>query len=183
MDDKQIVELYWARNESAIFETDRKYGRYCHYIAYRILHNDSDAEEAVNDTYLKIWNTIPPKRPELLKPYVGMLARQISLDAYDKSTAQKRGGQTGAVLEELSDCVSGEGAEFIDEILLQDALNRFLGGLPQETRMIFLRRYWYMEPIAEIAAEFGMKESRISVMMLRTRQKLKKFLEQEGFSI
>jgi RNA polymerase sigma-70 factor (ECF subfamily) len=101
MEDKQILDLYFERSESAISETDRKYGRYCHYIANRILENDEDAKEIVNDTYLKAWNTIPPNRPDPLKPYVGMLSRQLSLDRYDKYHAQKRGGQVTLVLDEL----------------------------------------------------------------------------------
>ena len=102
MEDKQIVELYFARAESAVAETEKKYGRYCHYIAYRILENDEDAKESVNDTYLKAWNTMPPHRPQALKPYLGMLCRQISLDRYEKNHARKRFGQVALALEELS---------------------------------------------------------------------------------
>lgn len=93
VDDKQIVDLYWARSETAITETEKKYGRYCHYIAYQILLSDEDAKEIVNDTYLKVWNTIPPQRPAQLKPYVGMISRQLALDTYDAQHTKKRGGQ------------------------------------------------------------------------------------------
>lgn len=105
MDDKQIVDLYWARSETAIEETEKKYGRYCHYIAYQILYNDEDAKEIVNDTYLKTWNTVPPQRPDPLKPYVGTISRQLSLNRYEAQNTQKRGGQVPLVLDELSECI------------------------------------------------------------------------------
>lgn len=185
MDDKQIVELYFARAESAVAETEKKYGRYCHYIAYGILGNDEDAKEIVNDTYLKAWNTIPPNRPEALKPYVGMLCRQLSLDRYEKHRAKKRGGQTALVLEELAECIpAGDGSEDVGEsVALRDALNRFVTALPERTRKVFLRRYWYAGSVAEIASEYGMKESNVTVLLLRTRKKLKAFLQKEGFFV
>ena len=107
MEDKHIVELYWQRAERAIAETHTKYGRYCHYIAFNILSSNEDAEEVVNDTYLKVWNRIPPDRPDPLKPYVGMISRQLSLDRYEEYHTQKRSGQVPLVLEELKDCVAG----------------------------------------------------------------------------
>ncbi len=184
MEDKQIVDLYWARSEDAITETDKKYGRYCHYIAYQILSDNEDAEEIVNDTYLKTWNTIPPNRPDPLKGYVGMISNQLALDRYDEKTAKKRGGgQMPMVLHELSECIpdGDEGTDIGKSVALRDALNRFLKSLPQKTRTIFVRRYWYVTSIAEIAEEFGMKESAVAMLMLRTRLKLKEFLGKEGF--
>ena len=184
MEDKQIVDLYWERSEDAIAETDKKYGRYCHYIAYQILSDNEDAEEIVNDTYLKTWNTVPPNRPDPLKGYVGMISNRLALDRYDAKTAKKRGGgQMPAVLHELSECIpDGDSGEDIGQsVALRDALNRFLRSLPQKTRTIFVRRYWYVAPIAEIAEEFGMKESSVAMLMLRTRLKLKDFLGKEGF--
>ena len=185
MEDKQIVDLYWARQESAIAETEKKYGRYCHYIAYQILSNDEDAEEVVNDTYLKLWNTIPPNRPDLLKSYAGMVSRQLALDVYREQHAQKRGGQVTLVLEELSECIpdSDSGADMGESIALSDAMSRFLWSLPVRTRNIFVRRYFYMSPAAEIAADFGMKESNVTMLMLRTRKKLAHFLKKEGFDV
>ena len=183
MEDRQIVDLYWARSEVAITETDKKYGRYCHYIAYQILCDDMDAEEIVNDTYLKTWNTVPPNRPDPLKGYVGMISNQLALDRYDaKKTAKRGGGQLPAVLHELSECIpAGDNGEDIGySIALRDALKRFLKSLPEKTRTIFVRRYWYVTPISEIAEEFGMKESNVAMLMLRTRMKLKTFLEKEG---
>ena len=185
MEDKQIVELYWARSENAISETEKKYGRYCHYIAYQILYNDEDAKEVVNDTYLKTWNTIPPKRPDPLKPYVGTISRQLALDVYKKQNAQKRGGQVSLVLDELSECIpdNDSGADIGESVALSDALNRFMWALPQRTRNIFVRRYFYMSSVAEIAKDFSMKESNVTMHLLRTRKKLEQFLRKEGFDL
>ena len=185
MEDKQIVELYWARSENAISETEKKYGRYCHYIAYQILYNDEDAKEVVNDTYLKTWNTIPPKRPDPLKPYVGTISRQLALDVYKKQHAQRRGGQVSLVLDELSECISDNdnGADIGESVALSDALNRFMWALPQRTRNIFVRRYFYMSSVAEIAKDFSMKESNVTMHLLRTRKKLEQFLKKEGFDL
>lgn len=183
MEDRQIVELYWERSENAIAETEKKYGRYCHYIAYQILYNDEDAKEIVNDTYLKAWNTIPPKRPEPLKPYVGMLSRQRALDVYKERHAQKRGGQVPLVLDELSECIpdNDSGMDIGESVALSDALNRFLWALSERTRNIFVRRYFYMSTVAEIAKDFSLKESNVTMHLLRTRKKLEQFLKTEGF--
>lgn len=141
MEDKQIVELYLARSETAISETEKKYGRYCHYIAYQILCSDEDAKEVVNDTYLKTWNTVPPQRPDPLKPYVGTLCRQLALDVYKGQHAQKRGGRVPLVLDELSECIpdNAGGDDIGESVALSDALNRFIWALPQKTRNIFVR--------------------------------------------
>lgn len=184
MEDRQIVDLYFARNEAAIAETDKKYGRYCHAIAYGILYSDEDAKEVVNDTYLKAWNTIPPRRPDPLKPYVGMISRQLALNTYEKQHAQKRAGQVPLALEELSECVSGQGEGDVEEsVAVADALNRFLLTLPERTRKIFIRRYFYMSATAEIAKDFGLKESNVTMLLLRARRKLEQFLKKEGFDI
>ncbi len=185
MDDARIVDLFFARDESAISETQAKYGRYCLYIAASILGNDEDAKEIVNDTYLKLWNTIPPNRPEQLKPYVGMVSRQLSLDRYERYHAQKRGGQLPTVVGELAECVSaGDGGENVgDSVALRDALNRFVRSLPDRTQDVFIRRYWYASPVAEIAEAYGMKFSSVTVLLLRTRKKLKAFLKKEGFDV
>ena len=185
MEDKQIVELYLERSETAIAETEKKYGRYCHYIAYQILYNDEDAEQVVNDTYLKTWNTIPPQRPDPLKSYVGMISRQLALNAYEKQHAQKRGGQIPLVLDELSECIpdNSNNADIGDNIALSDALDRFLRSLPQHTRNIFVRRYFYISSVAEIAKDFSLKESNVTMNLLRTRKKLAQFLKREGFAL
>ena len=183
MEDNQIVDLYWARSEAAISETEKKYGRYCHYIAYGILGNDEDAKEVVNDTYLKLWNTIPPHRPNPLKPYVGTLSRQLALDTYKAQNAQKRGGQVAIILNELSDCIpdTDSGEDIGESVALSDALSRFIRSLPEKTRNIFVRRYFYMSTVAEISKDFSMKESNVTMHLLRTRKKLEQFLKKEGF--
>ena len=185
MEDHQIVDLYFARSESAITETDRKYGRYCHSIAYNILEDHEDAKEIVNDTYLKAWNTIPPNRPDPLKPYVGMISRHLSLDRYEEYHTQKRGGQVPLVLEELAECIpDNDSREDIGEsVALKDALAKFICSLPDKTQMIFLRRYWYASSVAEIAEEYGMRENSVNVLLHRTRKKLKDHLQKEGFDL
>ena len=185
MEDKQIVDLYFKRSDTAISETEKKYGHYCHYIAYRILENDEDAEEIVNDTYLKAWNTIPPNRPDSLKAYMGMISRQLSLDRYERFHAQKRNGQTELLLDELAECIpdNDNGEDLGESIHLRDTLNRFVWSLPEKTRNIFIRRYWYSSSISEIAEEYAMKESNVTVLLLRTRKKLKCFLYKEGFHL
>lgn len=183
MEDRQIVDLFWARSETAISETEKKYGRYCRYIAYRILDNDEDAKEIENDTYLRAWNSIPPARPNLLKAFLGAISRNLALDRYEKRNTQKRGGQAELALDELTDCIPNgdDGRELSELTALRDAMNRFIRSLPEKTQCIFVRRYWYSSPISEIAEEFAMKESSVSVLLLRTRKKLKAFLKKEGF--
>ena len=184
MEDKQIVDLFWERSESAIKETEKKYGKYCHYIAFQILQNDEDANEVVNDTYLKTWQTIPPKRPEALKPYVGMISRHLAFDMYEAQHTQKR-GQIPLVLEELTECLPGadDTWEAVTGMALRDSLNVFLKGLPLKTRNIFIRRYWYASALAEIADEYAMKESAVGMLLLRTRKKLKVHLQKEDFNL
>lgn len=183
MEDRHIVELYLQRNERAIAETHAKYGRYCHYIAYNILSSNEDAEEIVNDTYLKVWNRIPPDRPDPLKPYVGMISRQLALNAYNANLAQKRGGGVSLAMIELEECIPDTARDLADSAALTNALNSFLAQLPSKTRKVFLCRYWYGDPIAVIAKDLSMKESAVAMLLLRTRQKLKEHLEKEGLSI
>ncbi len=185
MDDKQIVELYWQRSESAIDETEKKYGRYCHYIAYKILYNDADAEEIVNDTYLKAWNTIPPNRPEPLKPYLGMITRQLSLDVCEARSTQKRGGELSLILDELAECITDDNnRESLGEsVALRDALNKFVKSLTEKEQAVFVRRYWYMSTPAEIANDYKLKENHVNVLLFRIRKKLKEFLVKEGFDL
>jgi RNA polymerase sigma-70 factor (ECF subfamily) len=182
MDDQQIVDLYWQRDEKAIDQTQKKYGKYCHTIAYAILHSHEDAEECVNDTYLRAWGAIPPAKPGRLSTFLGKITRNLSLDRYEKNTAQKRSGPVELVLDELSECIpdADSALDPIDMIALGDAINAFLGGLPQKTRQIFLRRYWYMSPVKEIARDMGMSEGTVKVSLMRTRESFKAYLEKEG---
>lgn len=183
MEDKQIIELYFARNESAITETDKKYGAYCRAVAYRILEDRLDSEEIANDTYLRLWNSIPPQRPDPLKPYVGRISRNLALDVYDAKHAKKRCGVTLA-LEELAECLPFEdGREIGESAALSDLLSRFISSLRERERTIFVRRYFHLYPISEIARDLGLNESTTAMTLSRTRAKLRKYLEKEGISL
>ncbi len=181
MDDAKIVDLYWERSETAIVETQNKYGKYCHRIAYNILHSDYDAEECVNDTYAKAWNAMPPARPSRLSTFLGKLTRNIALNRYAHDHAQKRNAHMDLVLEEVEEFLPhDEGIPLSDEITLRDAINEFVARLPKQTRMVFVRRYWYLDSIQVIARDFGMSESNVKVTLLRTRNKFRAHLERKG---
>lgn len=182
MSDQEIIALYFARSEKAIAKTAEKYGKYCYTIAYHILKNHEDSEECVNDTYLKIWNHIPPARPFRFCAYLGKITRNLALRLYETYNAEKRGGgEITLVLEELEDCIVSE--HTIDNALtdkeIMSVLNRFLADLPIQTRKIFMRRYWYLSSVREIARDFHMTENHIRTILFRARQKLKIMLEQE----
>ena len=184
MDDQSIVALFWERSEQAIAETDRKYGAYCYSIAYHALANNEDAEESVSDTYMAAWNQLPPHRPAILATFLGKITRRISINRWKaKNTAKRGGGQITLTLEELDDCVDGkqniERAYESHELVW--AFNRFLETLPETERDVFLRRYWFFDSIADIAESFGFTQSKVTSMLYRTRGKLRKQLEKEGF--
>ena len=186
MDDKEIIDLYWERSELAISETDLKYGRVCNRVAYRVLSNVEDSEECVNDTYLKAWSVIPPTRPVKLMAFLVKITRNLALNRYEKSTAEKRGGgEVNLVLDELSECIPDPNSveNQIDNRLLVDKLNEFLEGLQPDARRIFLRRYWEVCSIREIAELYSISESKVKVSLFRTRGKLRSFLEQEGIAL
>jgi len=186
MTDEKMIELYWARSETAIEETDLAYGQYFRSVAYGILWNAEDAKEIVNDTYWKAWNTIPPERPKYLKAFLARITRQLSVNRLEQNTAQKRGaGQYTLVLEELTECIpeNDSGDTVADMTALRDSLNRFLRTLPQEVRSVFIRRYWHTQQITEIARACGMSESKVKSMLMRTRNKLKEQLKREGYGI
>ena len=183
MDDKAILDLYFARSEEAISRTDEKYGAYCFCIANNILNSREDSEESVSDTYLAAWNSIPPKRPAIFSAFLGKMTRYISLDHWKKRSRLKRGGgEVPLCLEELQDCVSGrESTE--DAVIHREtlaAVNRFLDSLPETERKIFLCRYWYLEPVKDIAERFHFTPNRTTVQLSRTRKKLNAFLAKEG---
>ncbi len=186
MEDFEIVEMYWDRNENAIAQTDRKYGKYCRKIAYSILYNREDTEESVNDTWLQAWNSIPPQRPEKLSAYLGKLCRNISINLYEKLNALKRGGEnTDACLDEMAEVVgqASDVEEHLDLSLLTDCINVFLSRCDKETRTIFVQRYWYMLSVKEIAKENRITESKVKMNLSRCREKLKTFLQEEGYTI
>lgn len=186
MDDPQIIELYWRRSEDAITETAKKYGRYCHTIAFNILGNTEDSEECVNDTYLKTWSLLPPARPTVFSAFLAKLTRNLSLDRYRHLSAEKRGGgQMALALDELSTCIPAPDNTdaVVERQVLIDALDRFLAELKPEQRRIFLRRYWYISSVREIASDLGLSESKVKMSLLRTRAALKAHLEKEGISL
>ncbi|MGI6696368.1 MAG: RNA polymerase sigma factor [Christensenellales bacterium] len=183
MEDDQIIDLYWARSERAIAETENKYGRYCHTIAYNILRNDQDAEECLNDTYIKAWNVMPPQRPNHLAAFLGRITRNLSLDRYRMNRAGKRApGQLPLVLSELEDCIPAEESveKIINDMVLTESLERFLYALPRLKRNIFIRRYWYLSSIKEIAQAYGMSESKTTSMLHRLRLQLKTHLREDN---
>lgn len=183
MDDERIINLYWARSETAITETANKYSKYCHSIAYNILHNNEDAEECVNDTYMRAWGAMPTQRPNRLSTFLGKITRNLSLNKYEKCTTEKRGsGQVPLALEELHDCIPDANSveQAIEDAALVEIFNRFLADLPTDTRKIFMRRYWYLSPIKEIATDYNFSESKTKMKLLRTRNELKQILEKEG---
>ncbi len=185
MEDARIVQLYWERNEQAISATADKYGAYCASIARNILGDPEDVEECVSDTYLRAWNAIPPHRPQILPAFLGRITRNLALNRYRHSRADKRGGgRLPAVLEELSFVTGGEDAEqALDRREVVDAVNSFLAGLPARKRTIFLCRYWYLDSIAEIGARFGMTEGSVSVTLSRLRRKLRDHLLERGIDV
>ena len=183
MIDSKIVDLYWARSEQAIEQTDKTYGHYFYSVAYSILRNHEDSREIVNDTYLKAWNSIPPARPNNLKAFVGRITRQLSINRLEKNLAKKRdGGQSEMALDELAECIPDKDND-VNAAELRNAINAFLRSLPDEPRRVFIRRYWHMSRISEIANDFSMSESKVKSMLMRTREKLKKYLLRKEFSI
>lgn len=185
MTDEKIIDLFFERDEDAIKETDKKYGRYFHYIAFSVLGSDTDAEETVNDTYMKAWSVIPPKRPDPFKIFLGKITRRISINKLEKRLAQKRGGgDYDLILDELSDVVSDNIASDPEsEIALRDTLNLFLSSLKTTERIVFVRRYWYMNSVKEISSALRIGESKTKSMLMRTREKLKAALIKEGFEL
>lgn len=183
MEDIQIIELYFKRAESAITETAAKYGAYLKYIAYNILKSREDTEESTNDTYMKVWNAIPPERPACFKAFIGRIARNTAINLYNKYNALKRKGSEVA-LDELAECIPDPNADNLSEDkTIRESLNAFLRELPEEPRRIFVRRYWYMSPVREIAKDFKFTESKVKMSLMRTRNALKEHFAREGISI
>ncbi|MBR4942385.1 MAG: RNA polymerase sigma factor [Clostridia bacterium] len=182
MEDGKIVDLYWERSSMAIAESEKKYGGYCLSISQNILRSYEDARECVNDTWLASWNSIPPHRPDPLSAFFGKIARRISVDRLRRLVAQKRGGGNLEIaLDELSECVSGAPTPE-NEVLSADrvrVINEFLKSLSSLERSVFLRRYWYMDSLDEIALRFGFTESKVRSMLFRIRGKLRRRLEKE----
>lgn len=186
MEDKEIIDLYWQRSEGAIAASDAKYGNYCHAIAYNILSNAPDADECVNDTWLHAWNAMPPQRPFRLSAFFGKITRNLSLDRWRRRNADKRGGgRTEVALEELAACIpdAASGSDPTEGIVLTECIDRFLRSLPAKKCNIFLRRYWYLDSVESIAADYGMTRNGVASLLRRTRLDLKRCLEKEGITL
>ncbi len=186
MDDTAIIELYLARDQQAIQATAQQYGAYCTRVARGILNDQGAAEECVNDAWLKCWQSIPPQRPRSLKHFAGRIVRNLALSALRGASAQKRGGgQVQLALDELAECVSGgetpEGA--LDRKAFREALDGFLAALPEAQRSLFLRRYWYLDSVEQLAKRYGMSKTQVTTTLYRLRGKLRTHLEQEGFEL
>ena len=184
MNDSQIVNMYWERNEKAIEETQKKYGKFCYSVAYSILCSEEDAKESVNDTYLDAWNSIPPHKPSVLSAFLGKITRRISIDKWrNKNAARRGGGQITDTLDELAECIpDSNGIEKqLEEKALNETINSFIKSLPKKEQKIFICRYWYLDSIKSISEQFGFSQSKVTSMLFRTREKLRKILMEEGF--
>ena len=186
MEDQRIIELFLARDEQAIKELQQKYGNYCQTVAEAILADRADAEEAVNDTWLRVWNSVPPQRPQVLKLFLAKITRNLALNIYRNRKSQKRGGGEAALaLEELGECIPAQGD-------VQDALNarelgrviqKFLQTQPRRERSMFLCRYFGIESLPDIAVRHGVTEGNARKILTRTRHKLKEYLTKEGYTV
>ncbi len=192
MQDSDIVKLYWERSELAIAETQNKYEKYLTKIAYNILSDKEDSKESVNDTYLAAWNSIPPHRPEILSTYLGKLTRRISIDIFRKRTRSKRkASEYELSLAELGEDAAAadiadnrfEPEEILDVKLLAGVINAFLRELPEDARNLFIGRYYFLDPLKDVARYCGMTESKAKSMLFRTRNKLRDYLREEGYYI
>lgn len=184
MTDNQIIDLFWNRNEDAIAATDAAYGRKLRSLSSRILQNPEDAEEIISDTYMKTWDSIPTARPQYFYAYIAAICRHLSLNLLNWNQAAKRKAEIISITEELEQCVPDPGQERSAESKeIISALNEFLDTLSKDSRLIFIRRYWYADSVAAIARRYGMTESKIKMQLLRTRNKLKDYLEKEGIQV
>ncbi len=186
MEDSQIVSLYWQRDESAIDHTQRKYGAYLTKIAYNILFDAEDSRESVNDTYLAAWNSMPPHKPSVLSTYLSKLTRRISIDIFRKRTREKRIPSEYALsLTELEDCLADDTTpeQTLEGKELGQAISTFLRTLPADARNTFIGRYYYLDPLKEVARYCGMTESKAKMLLFRTRQTLREYLAKEGYPV
>jgi len=184
MEDGKIIELLLSRNEDGIRHMDDTYGRRLFVLADNIVRNDQDAEESVSDTYMKAWNTIPPKRPVYLFAYLAKICRNFALKKLDWKAAAKRNADIVSLSQEMESCIPDTYRERqVESRELGQILDVFLRSLSQENQMVFLRRYWHMDSIAEIAVRYGISESAVQMRLIRTRSKLAAYLAKEGISV
>ena len=183
MEDEMIVDLYWQRSDLAISETNQKYGRYCHTIAYNICGTEEDAEECVNDTWLRAWNLMPDQRPTILSAFLGRITRNFAINLIKTKNRIKRGGGEAVLaLDELEECIPGgrNPEQALEEKELEKAIGRFVSQLPQPEKTIFVLRYWRVAPIDEIAEKLQFSKGKIKSSLFRTRRKLRDYLQEEG---
>lgn len=186
MEDLEIIDLYWAREEQAIVESQNKYGNYCFSIAINILNNKEDSDECVNDTWMRAWNAMPPTKPDRLSLFFAAITRNLSFDRWKRRKAKKRGsGQLEVALDELMECIPAVGSteQEAEAAELERLLNDFLHTLPERECNVFLRRYWYVEPVESIALRYGMNRNTVKTSLFRSRKKLKEYLENEGIVV
>lgn len=185
MEDIQIIDLYWRRDEEAIRATDVKYGRFCHRLAMNILRSFQDSEECVNDTYGRCWDTMPPQRPMSLRAYLGTIIRNLSISRYRASRAQKRFAGAEILLSELADCVPAPDCvqRTVECAELGEYISDWLTALAPEDRALFIRRYWNGDPVKDLAGELGMRPNALTKRLLRLRENLRKTLEGEGVAL
>ena len=184
MTDSQIIALFWDRNENAIHETDTVYGRKLYVISDKILHSRQDAEESVSDTYMRAWDTIPPQKPMYFFAYLAKICRNVSLGRLQWNSAAKRSAEIVSLTQEMEQCIPDQSHERkLEGEEIGRVLNRFLGSLSLESRLIFMRRYWYTDSIQEIAARYHISQSKVKTQLHRTRKKLQLFLEKEGIYV
>lgn len=185
MQDEKIIALYWQRDQSAIDETDKKYGVQLRGLSYGILSDREDAEECVSDTYMAVWNSLPPQRPKRLRAYAAAIVRNLSLRRVrDRYSKKRGGGEVALALDELDECTASAYSleREVENRELAAALNRFLAQLPETERALFVSRYWFLAPVAELSKKFGFSESKTASMLHRTRGRLRRFLIEEGLA-
>ena len=183
MDDERIITLYWERDESAVRETEKKYGKYCYAVAYNILHSQEDSNECVNDTWNGAWKTMPPERPTKLQSFLARITRNIAIDRYRRDNAQKRSAEIEKTIDEYYECIPNGDALIDDEIVLKQAINGFLSTLDTRTRVIFMRRYWYSMSVSDIAKGMRLSENHISIILHRTRCRFRAYLTKKGIYV
>ena len=183
MEDQQIVELLWQREERALQEAQYKYGSLCGRIAGNILRDPEDVQECLNDSFLALWNRIPPEKPRIFAAFLGRITRNLALKRYEYNSAAKRNEELETSWEELEGtlCVPSEADRQYEAKQLAEAISAFLWTLDEEPRRLFIRRYWYFDSVRTLAQNFGMSESKVKSMLFRTRNKLRDVLQREGY--
>ena len=183
MEDREIVDLYWQRSDLAISETNQKYGRYCHTIAYNICGTQEDAEECVSDTWFRAWNLMPCERPPVLSAFLGRITRNFAINCIKAKNRIKRGGGEAILaLDELTECIPGgtNPEQSLEEKELETAIGRFVSELSETEREVFVLRYWYLVPLSDIAEKLQFSMGKVKSILFRTRKKISAFLQEEG---